>query len=271
LELQRLRTVLCWESDIQTRRQITFWERKLILNSISDALIRRLKTTSGIDERDVAAIRSLPIDIRIYGPGQAVVGDGERPTACCLLARGFCIRSKTTWEGRRQILSIHIPGEIPDLQSLYLHVMDHDLVTLTECTLGFIPHAALRDMVRERPNVAAMLWRDTLIDAAMFREWIVNVGQRPAASRLAHIVVELRERLKVVGSEQGADMEMPMTQEQIGEAMGITPIHANRIIKQLREDGVLEFQRGHVTVMDEHKLKELAHFDDRYLHLTPSR
>jgi CRP-like cAMP-binding protein len=246
-------------------------ERRLIPNPHSDALIRRLKTTSAIDDRDVASIRSLPIDIRVYGPGRAVVRDGERTIACCLLAHGFCVRSKTTWEGRRQILSIHIRGEIPDLQSLYLHVMDHDLVTLTECTLGFIPHAALQEMVRERPNVAAVLWRDSLIDAALFREWIVNVGQRPAASRLAHIVVELRERLKVIGRGAGPEIEMPMTQEQIGEAMGITPIHANRIIRQLREDGVLEFQRGHVTVLDEPKLQELAHFDGRYLHQRPSQ
>ena len=105
----------------------------------------------------------------------------------------------------------------------------------------------------------------------MFREWIVNVGQRPATSRLAHIVVELRARLKVIGRSKGKRVEMPLTQEQIGEAMGITPIHANRIIKQLREDGVLDFHRGYVTVINESKLQELAHFDDRYLHLKPSQ
>jgi CRP-like cAMP-binding protein len=252
-------------------RRHRFLERSLISNTTSHVLIRRLQTISAIDEQDISTIRSLPIDLKTYAPGQYIVRDGERPTACCLLAEGFCIRSKNTFEGRRQILSIHIPGEIPDLQSLYLHVLDHDLVTLTECRLGFIPHAALKVLVRQRPNVVEVLWRDTLIDAAMFREWIVNVGQRPAASRLAHIVVELRERLKVIGREQGDRVEMPLTQEQIGEAMGITPIHANRIIKQLREDGVLEFHRGHVTVLDEAKLEELAHFDDRYLHLSPSQ
>ena len=240
-------------------------------NSTWDAMTRRLRTTSAIDEEDIEVIGSLPIDLRILGPGEYVVRDGERSTACCLLAEGFCIRSKTTWEGRRQILSIHIPGEIPDLQSLYLHVMDHDLVTLTEAQVGYIPHAALQDIVRRRPNIAAVLWRDSLVDAAMFREWIVNVGQRPAASRLAHIVVELRARLKIIGRGEGNRIDMPLTQEQIGEAMGITPIHANRIIKQLREEGVLEFQRGHVTVLDESKLEELAHFDDRYLHLKPSQ
>jgi CRP-like cAMP-binding protein len=243
----------------------------VISNTTSHALIRRLQTISGIDDQDIATIRSLPIDLKTYEAGEYIVRDGARPTACCLLVEGFGIRSKTTFEGRRQILSIHIPGEVPDLQSLYLHVLDHDLITLTQCRLGFIPHAALKILVRERPNVAEVFWRDTLIDSAMFREWIVNVGQRPAASRLAHIVVELRERLKVIGRSQADRVEMPLTQEQIGEAMGITPIHANRIIKQLREDGVLEFHRGYVTVLNENKLEELAQFDDRYLHLAPSQ
>jgi CRP-like cAMP-binding protein len=278
LELKRLTTAVSWNrafrfgiGRIKTGRRRRPLERSVISNTTSHALIRRLQAISAIDDEDVANIRSLPIDLKTYEAGQYIVRDGERPMASCLLAEGFCIRSKTTLEGRRQILSIHIPGEIPDLQSLYLHELDHDLVTLTECRLGFIPHTALKVLVRQRPNVAEVLWRDTLIDAAMFREWIVNVGQRPAASRLAHIVVELRERLKVIGREHGDRVEMPLTQEQIGEAMGITPIHANRIIKQLREDGVLEFHRGYVTVLNENKLEELAHFDDRYLHLTPSQ
>jgi len=136
--------------------------------------------------------------------------------------------------------------------------------------MGFISHVFLREITRRRPNVAEIFWRDTLIDAAMFRDWIVNVGQRPAPSRLAHIVVELRERLKVIGQVSGARFEMPLTQEQLGEAMGITPVHVNRIVKQLRDDNVLELHRGSVTVIDEQKLLELADFDGLYLHQRPS-
>ena len=249
---------------------LSFGEEQMMSNATLDSLIRRLRTTSAIDDEDVEVIGALPMDLRSLGPNQHVVRDGEKSTACCLLAEGFCVRSKSTWEGRRQILSIHIPGEIPDLQSLYLHVMDHDLVTLTESRVGYIPHTALQDIVRQRPNVAAVLWRDTLIDAAMFREWIVNVGQRPATSRLAHIVVELRARLKVIGRGDGSRIEMPLTQEQISEALGITPVHANRIIRQLRDDGILDINRGRVTVLDEAKLADLAQFDDRYLHQDPS-
>jgi len=250
--------------------RISCAEAALTGESITSALITRLRTTSALDEQDVEAIRSLPAVTKHYPPGQAIVRDGDRPAECCLISQGFCVRSKTTSNGRRQILSIHIPGEIPDLQSLHLHVLDHDLTTLTECTLGFINHVALREITRRRPNVAEVFWRDTLIDAAMFRDWIVNVGQRAAPSRLAHIIVELRERLKVVGKVLGARFEMPLTQEQLGEAMGITSVHVNRIVKQLRDDNVLELHRGSVTVIDEQKLLELADFDSLYLHQRPS-
>ena len=225
---------------------------------VSAALIRRLRTISGIDEEDVQAIRALPVSIKHYRANQPVVRDGERPTECCLVAEGFCVRTKTTSSGQRQILSIHIPGEIPDLQSLHLHVMDHDLITLTECTLGFISHSSLREITRRRPNIAEILWRDSLVDAALFREWIVNVGQRPALNRLAHTIVELRERLKIIGRVADNQFDMPLTQEQIGEAMGITAVHANRIIKQLRDEAVVDFYRGRVTILDEARLQELA-------------
>jgi CRP-like cAMP-binding protein len=234
------------------------------------ALLRRLNTVSGLDDADIAAIRALPINVRHWEAGRTIVSDGERPTDCCLVIEGFCVRAKTILDGQRQILSIHIPGEIPDLQSLHLHRMDHDLIAVAPSTLGFISHTSMRALTRTNPNIAEVLWRDTLIDSAIFREWIVNVGQRPAASRLAHTVVELRRRLAVIGQEAGDTFEMPLTQEQISEALGITPVHANRIIRQLRDDGIVDINRGRVTVLNEAKLAELAQFDDRYLHQDPS-
>jgi len=238
--------------------------------SITEALVRRLRKTSGVTDEDIKAIYALPITVRSYSADQAIVREGDHPTASCLIADGFCIRAKSTSSGQRQILSIHIPGEIPDLQSLHLQVMDHDLITLTEARLGFISHSALRSLHRRRPKVAEVFWRDTLIDSSMFREWIVNVGQRPAPSRLLHTMAELRERLKTIGRVENDTFEMPLTQEQIGEAMGITAVHVSRVIKQLRADGVVDFQRGRVKVLDEAKFEELADFDNRYLHQSPA-
>jgi CRP-like cAMP-binding protein len=254
------------------RHRSNFSKRKSRVSSenISAELVRRLRVSDGISDEDIQTVRALPITVKEYAADRPVVRDGQRATECCLIAEGFCARSKTISEGKRQILSIHVPGEIPDLMSLFLHMMDHDLSTLTPCTLGFINHETLRQLHRRRPNVAEMFWRDTLIDAAMFREWIVNVGQRPAPARLAHVMAELRERLKVIGRVEANTFEMPLTQEQVGEALGITAVHANRVIKQLREDGIVEFQRGRVTVLDEGKFQELADFDNRYLHQSPA-
>jgi CRP-like cAMP-binding protein len=241
-------------------------ERELVLA----AMLRRLNTVTGLDEADIAAIRALPIVVRQWEAGRPIVSDGDRPTDCCLVIEGFCVRAKTTVSGQRQILSIHIPGDIPDLQSLHLHRMDHDLIPVVPSTLGLISHASLRHLTRARPNVAEKFWRDTLIDAAIFRQWIVNVGQLPADSRLAHTVLELRQRLAVVGRTAGDTFEMPLTQEQIAEALGITPVHANRIIRQLREAKIVDISRGRVVVLNEAKLAQLAQFDDRYLHQSPT-
>ncbi|WP_258767176.1 MULTISPECIES: Crp/Fnr family transcriptional regulator [Bradyrhizobium] len=142
-------------------------------------------------------------------------------------------------------------------------------MTLTECVLGFISHTALHSLNRRHPKIGELFWRDSLIDAAMFREWIVNLGQRPAPSRLAHVMAELRQRLKIIGLTDGQSFEMPLTQEQIGDALGITPIHANRVIKQLRAESIVDINRGRVTILDDTKLLELADFDDRYLHQSP--
>ena len=239
-------------------------------DAIRAALIERLRISSAIADKDIREIEALPISVREFPAETAVVRDGERATNCCLITEGFCARSKTIANGKRQILSLHIPGEIPDLMSLFLHVMDHDLATLTPATLGFIKHDDLQKLHRRSPDLAEMFWRDTLIDAAMFREWIVNVGQRPAPARLAHVMIELRERLRLIGRVDGDSFEMPLTQEQVGEALGITSVHANRVIKQLRQDGIVEFNRGRVTVLDERKFQELADFDGRYLHQSPT-
>jgi CRP-like cAMP-binding protein len=238
--------------------------------AIMAPLFRRLQTTTDIGRDDLLSLSALPYTLRHYRENQAVLRDGGRTNECCLIAEGFCVRSKTIADGKRQILSIHLPGDLPDLQTLYLTAMDHDLVALSDCTLAFIAHAAIRDLIRSRPTVGGIFWRDTLVDAAVFREWIVNVGQRAAHNRLAHLIVELRERLRLIGRVAGNTFAMPLTQEQLGEALGVTSVHTNRILRQLRIDGVVELQRGMVKILNETKLQRLAQFDGRYLHLSPS-
>ncbi|WP_271584946.1 Crp/Fnr family transcriptional regulator [Bradyrhizobium sp. CCBAU 45389] len=233
-------------------------------------MFERLKTTTGADDKKLLFLAALPVSLRDFRENQTVLRDGEEPSECCLIVDGFCVRSKTIPDGRRQILSIHIPGDLPNLQNLHYATVDHDLVALSDCTLAFIGHRALKELIRERPGVGEMFWRDTLVDAAISREWLVNVGQRSTYNRLAHLIIELRERLRLVGRVIDNTFAIPLTQEQLGEAMGVTSVHTNRILRDLRINGVLELQRGTVHILNEHKLQELAQFDGRYLHLSPS-
>jgi CRP-like cAMP-binding protein len=233
------------------------------------ALLKKLAVTTALDEEDQRAIAALPIRIERRGPNETIVATGDRPSVCCLVIDGFLIRSKTVADGRRQIFAFHQAGDVPDLQSLFLHVIDHELTTLSDCTLGFIPHEALRPLIRQRPSVAESLWRDTLVDSAIFREWICNVGQRAGVSRMAHLILEIYTRLKLIGATDGARFRFPVTQVVLGEAIGMSAVHVNRILQELRGEGLLQIGSGEVTILDETRLKAVADFDPLYLHLNP--
>jgi len=192
---------------------------------IIEPLLKRLRISTTLNEEDEQAIRNLPITVKRVGGGDRIVSYGDRPSSCCLVVDGFVLRSKVVGGGNRQILAFHQPGDIPDLQSLYLNVMDHDVSALGDALLGFIPHSSLDNLIRRRPNVTKALWRDTLTDAAIFREWICNVGQRPAASRLAHLVIEIYTRLKAIGRAEGLTFAFPATQALFAEAIGTSSVH----------------------------------------------
>jgi CRP-like cAMP-binding protein len=232
----------------------------------AEAIIRKLRLNTRLDHDDLQAIQSLPISVKELEAGEPVAREGSRSSSSCLCIEGFAIRSKTTPAGQRQILSVHIPGDFPDLHSLYLHVVDHDLVALTDCTMGFISHAAIRDLVRARPNIAEVLWRETLVDAAIFREWIVNVGQRSSSSRMAHFILEMFYRLYAIGKTNGKTFKLPMTQRQLGDLLAISPVHVNRVLNDLRKRRLIEMRRGIITIYDEPSLQKLAGFDSLYLH-----
>jgi CRP-like cAMP-binding protein len=231
----------------------------------TELLIRRLRLGSRLDQDDLRAIAQLPMTLRPVSAGQVIAAEGDCPQHSCLVVSGFCYRAKIAGDGRRHILSIHIPGEIPDLQSLHLDVLDHDLRALSAATVGLVSHDALRQLIDSRPRVAAALWRDTLVDASIFREWIV-VGRRPAATRIAHLVSELAQRLHAVGLLQDESFELPMTQVDLADALGMTPVHVNRVLQQLRKDGLLDLRRYVVRLADAPRLKALGEFDELYLH-----
>jgi len=233
----------------------------------TERLIRKLQISTALDADDLKAIEHLPIITKELTSHTAVVREGERPSQSGLLIDGFLCRSKTTDAGKRQILSIHIPGDVPDLQSLHLHVMDHDLTTLSASTVAFIPHDALRTLTRERPRVAEALWRETLIDAAIFRETITNIGKRETTTRLAHFLCEQFYRAKAAGLVKENACDLPLSQTQIADALASSLTGIIRAMQALRKTQSFELRGGRLHIRNWRRLAEYGDFSPSYLHL----
>jgi CRP-like cAMP-binding protein len=233
-------------------------------------LLRKLESITTLSEEARQAVLKLPMSVRDIPADQDILREGDRPGQCCLLVEGFLCRYKMLPDGKRQILSLHVPGDVADLQSLHLAVMDHSLGTLVPSRAAFIAHEALRAIIRAYPEIADAFWRDTLIDAAIFREWIVNVGSREAYARLAHLICELFCKLHAVGLTDGNTFDLPITQAELGDATGLSTVHVNRSLMQLRADGLITLERGRCTIRDHGRLRDAGTFDPAYLHLKPA-
>jgi CRP-like cAMP-binding protein len=244
--------------------------REAVLDAIHPhtfTLIRKLESIAPLAPDEKAALLRLPLRLKAVAARQDVIHEGDTPSECCLVVEGFACRYNTTAEGKRQILSFHISGDIPDLQSLHIDVMDHSLGTLVPSRLAFIQHADLRSLVRSHPRLADLLWRDTLIDAAVFRQWMVGLGRRSAHGRIAHLLCELLVRLRAVELVQDYSFDLPVTQAELGDALGISNVHVNRVLQDLRGENLITWRGNALTVLDWEGLKQAGEFDPAYLHL----
>ena len=190
----------------------------------TDKLVRRLKSIHSLGPEDETALHALPLKIQDIPARQDIVREGDRPSRSCILFEGMSGWYKSTREGSRQILALQIPGDMPDLHSLHLDVMDCSLSTIIPCKFGFVQHEAIQDICERRPKVASALWRMTLIDGAIFREWVMNVGGRKSKTRIAHLLCEHVTRVRAVSDIKDNNVSMrcalPLTQTDIGDATG---------------------------------------------------
>lgn len=233
-------------------------------------LIRKLDGIAALTDAERVALQGLPIQTRDYPARTDVVTEGEVPAQCCLIIDGVMIRYKVLPAGQRQIVNLHVAGDIPDLQSLHLSVMDHHLATLTPATAGLIPHGAVRELNARFPRIAGALWRVTLIDASLLRERIASLGQRSALERLAHLLCETFVRLRVMGRTRGGTMFIPLTQVEMADLLGLSAVHMNRTVQDLRVRGLMVTDRDRITLPDFDRLADLGGFDPLYLHLDPT-
>ncbi|WP_332811411.1 Crp/Fnr family transcriptional regulator [Sphingomonas sp.] len=234
-------------------------------------LVERWTQRFQLDDADCAAIRSLPHSERLLERDSYVVREGEASNNCCLLLSGFAYRHKLVRAGARQILSLHVSGEFVDLQNCLLGTADHNVQTLSRATVAFVPQAALLALAAARPAVGRAMWHDTMIDSSIFREWVVNVGRRDSVTRIAHLLCEIAVRLGAAGLAQDQSFILPLTQEQLADATGLTSVHTNRVLQALRRDGLISLSTRSLKVLDWHRLRELGDFNARYLHLETPR
>lgn len=232
--------------------------------------MKKLAYRSDLDAKDRAAIMALPFTLRTLERSQFIVRERELATHSCVMLSGYSIRSKLVATGNRQIVAIHMKGECVDLQNSLLKVADHSVQMLTPAKVALIPREEVIRLTLERPRVGHAMWIDTLVDGSIFREWIANIGRRDAHTRVAHLLCEFSLRLKSAGLGDETGYELPMTQEQLADATGLTAVHVNRTLKALERNGLIERASARaIHIAQWRKLAEAGGFDSNYLHMRP--
>lgn len=241
------------------------------ISTVTEKVLRKFESRMAISADDRAQIAALPFKVRTIDASTYMLREGQRPTRCAFILDGLAYRQKLTPDGEREIVSILMPGEFVDMQNLFLDESDHDIQALTRLTLAEIPISALRMLVETCPAAAQSLWIDALVESSIHREWLLNIGRRNARSRLAHLLCEFSVRFQKSTLGDAMAYELPMTQEQLGDALGLTPVHVNRVLKSLEIDGLIARKKRQVSVTDWPRLRDAAEFNERYLHLDQFR
>jgi CRP-like cAMP-binding protein len=198
---------------------------------------------------------------------RVVVRAGEELSVSVLLIEGLMCRYRDLRNGERQIMELHIPGDFLDLHSFLLKRLDHNVMSLIPCRIAMVVHSRLVEITEHHPHLSRLLWLSTLIDAAIHREWLVSLGRRSAIARVAHLFCELHARLSVVQLAEPAGFPLKITQTDLAECLGLTSVHVNRVLRQLREEGLATFREGRVEILNHEGLESVAEFDPDYLQI----
>lgn len=231
------------------------------------ALLLKLGTRDLVTPEETRVLRDSIADIREIGAGRTIVRAGVTLSESILLFQGIVARYKDLADGQRQIMELHVAGDFVDLHGFLLKRLEHHVGALTPVRIATFPHDRLRRITEDHPHLARMLWFSTLIDSSIHREHILSIGRRSARSRIAHLLCELYLRLEIVDMAGGLRFQLPLTQADIADVSGLTSVHVNRMLKSLRDDGLLTFRNGEVIVHDWERLQRVAEFSADYLYL----
>jgi CRP-like cAMP-binding protein len=233
--------------------------------ALSEVILRKLKSHSPIDSADVAAIRRMRFEVRELSTGEDFIRQGDRPKAAAIVIEGIMARYHNLQSGGRQYLALHYPGDWPDAQALFLERMDHSVCAMANAVICAVSHEQLMKLFRERPTVGFAVWRETLIDAAIFRESITNNSGRHGAARLAHFFCEQFTRAKYAGLVEANACPLPLTQAQLGEMLGMSLVSINRHLQALRQTKAADLRSDKLSIRSWSKLASLGEFDPVYL------
>jgi CRP-like cAMP-binding protein len=236
------------------------------LDMPANLFAKRIKEAVGLSPSDHEALRSLRVTERTLGNRELLCREGDVATQCTIILSGFLTRYKIVGD-REQILSIHLPGDFPDLQTLQLSVLDHSIISIGPLRVGQVSHSQLQGILDASPKLARVFWRETLKEAAIFREWVCNVAARDALGSIAHLICEIATRLDVVGLVENDSFQFPFTQQDIASATGISAVHVNRTLQLLRSRSLIAWESRTLRIFDFEELKRIADFNPDYLHL----
>lgn len=230
---------------------------------------RFLRNRTGIQLTDAERrqLEAAIVDVRTIEARRTVIKEGEEVNVSTLLLEGFMARYIDDRKGLRQLVAIQVPGEFVDLHAYPMKRLDHNVGTLTPCRIAIVPHAAISALIEDNVPFARKLWFSTLIDAAMHRAWIFRIGRLDAVGRVAHFLSEMNCRLEAVELSDGQDFTLEITQADLAEACGLTSVHVNRVIRQLREMELCVFRASRVRILDRAGLERRGNFDPHYLYL----
>jgi CRP-like cAMP-binding protein len=231
-------------------------------------LITKLEQFTHLSDEDRRVLQTLTSEpVRRYGPGTDIVSEGDAPQAVRLILSGWAYRYKQLPDGRRQVVGLLLPGDLGDHNVFVLSEMDHSIGALSAVTLVEIPPAAFEAMMTAHPRVTRALYWESLVNAAVQREWMLNLGRRVGTERLAHLFCEVFYRLRAIGLVQDDSCEMPLTQADLADVIGMTSVHVNRMLQTLRRQELVELKGRRLTVPDLPALERVALFTPKYLHL----
>jgi CRP-like cAMP-binding protein len=232
-----------------------------------DRHLFRLRARDDISPEEEQAIRAGVLEPWRVGADTKIIRAGEELSVSTILLDGIACRYKDLRSGERQITELHVAGDFLDLHSFTLKRLDHDVMALTPCLMVALPHERLREITEAHPHLTRVYWFSTNLDAAIHREWELSLGRRSALSRVAHLFCELYVRLGLIGLTEGLTYRLDITQTDLAECLGLTSVHVNRTLKELRERGLVTFRGGTVDIRDWNRLREVAEFDPSYLYL----